>query len=467
MNKISLPTQPYHLICGTICGSIPQITPLLKDINKLTHYYFLQQITLYLLANSVTEEQLKNCVAKNCSQITSVNILTHQNKQMLSIGKARCLLQKAIGQTMVKDNQGTENIFTWLIDDDMRIPAIAENYLQYLPLMKQRGIDAVIGCIDGSPPNPPAHGMRVQINDLYHNLTWLETLQPDMILPDKSSENEEFRKRYPDYYYDLSRKHSAHLTLPYWLESTHHTWTVAEARQYIFNNLDKIFTGEPFLRPLINRLPENPLNAMRPSCNRGGNCFILNAQTLTLTPNAITQTNGTENRRSDMVWALINRYYHGFNMVQVDFPLYHHRFTNNKNTYDLEKHIAEMIGSSIYASLDDFLQRHPKHHWNFTQSEINEILQLYRAYNERRLKQYISNQQANNDLLHQLEHRFAQKYPTLKNFIAQARQFTNVNNFKTLSDSCKQQDRIISQFLLSLPAIINDYSKICRADTAS
>ncbi len=471
MSATSPLCQPYHLICGIICGSISQITPLLQDINTLTAYDFLHNVSLYLLANGVTQQQLQDCTAENCPQIPPENtvILTDTTPEILPIGKARSLLQQSIGQAMLAHQQ-QDNI-AWLMDDDMRIPASAQAYLPYLPLMKQRGIDAVIGCFDGGSPNPPAYGMRVQINDLYHNLSWLETLQADAILPDKSLENTKFRKTYPDYYYDLSRKHSAHLTLPYWLEKSHASETVTEARHDMLSNLDKIFTGEPFLRPLVTQISANPLQAMRASCNRGGNCFILNPHTLTLTPNAITQSNGMQNRRSDMIWALINRYYHGFNIMAVDFPLYHHRFANVKRDYNLPKHIAELKGAALYASLADFFtaptSQRLQGNWHFTDTDCEAVIADYQKYIQTRLDAYQQNYQAINQLLQQLSNEFVQhypqRYPTLAPFIQHAQKWVRAENLTAMQHACRlhnaSDNTDLQQFLLALPAIINDYTK--------
>lgn len=409
---------PYHLICGIICGSMQQITPLLQDINQLTRCDFLEKIDVYLLANGVSHQQIADSIADICPAIIkeNIHIFTSYEAQILSIRKARNLLQKSIRQAMLID----KNAIAWLIDDDMRIPKIAEHYLKWLPIMKVRGVDAVIGCCDGGSPNPAAHGMRVQINDLWHNLNWLKTLDDNDILPDKSQENAEFRVKYSDYYYDLSRKHHEHLTKPYWIIPNHPHETVAEARHYLLDNLGKIFTGTPFLRPLINEIPKYPLDAMHPSCNRGGNCFILNDNTLTDTPNLTTQSDGVENRRSDMIWALINRYYYGFNIVAVNFPLYHHRFVGMRKTYHLQKNIAEIRGAALYASLCDFFASTSNASWHFTDAHCTSIMTAYQDYMTKRLHAYQQNYQAIDNLLQQLSASFASEYPQILPFIQQA-----------------------------------------------
>ena len=100
----------------------------------------------------------------------------------------------------------------------MRIDTRALEYLAFLPKFKKRNIDILLGCHEGSSPNPPLNGLRVLLVDLYHNVLWLKNLPLESVLPDRSKENSILRDTYPDYYYDLSRKHSAHLEYPHWLE---------------------------------------------------------------------------------------------------------------------------------------------------------------------------------------------------------------------------------------------------------
>ncbi len=444
---------PYHLIVGIICGSLQQITPLLQDINLLRRYKFLTKVSLHLLANGVSAQQLTSLVIDTCPDIkeSDIHILKTDETKNLTICKARNVLQKSIGQAM----EYQPEVIAWLLDDDMRIPETARDYLPWLPSIKQQGVDTMIGCIDGGSPNPPAHGMRVQINDLWHNLNWLAGLDNDALLPDRSKENATFRKQYPDYYYDLSRKHDEHLTKPYWLIGDN--LTVSEARQYILKNLDRIFTGEPFLRPLMNELPENPLEAIQPSVNRGGNCFILNHKTLTDTPNLTTQTNGMDDRRSDMIWALINRYYYGFNIMAVNFPTYHHRFVGNGKDYNLQKNIAEVKGAALYASLSNFFINNPNAGWNFTNEQCTHIITQYQYYIEKRLDAYKQNYQAIEELLQRLLAGFSAQYSQIEPFIEHAKKWIDEENLTVIRNNCVENEDALTEFLKTLTKEIMDY----------
>ena len=453
MNSPPATTHSYHLICGIICGSAPQIAPLLQDINKLSRYKFLKKISLYLLANGESRVVIAGYIAKNCPDILkeNIHILENHKNARLQISKARNLLQQSVGRAMLSD----ETAIVWLIDDDMRIPEIAETYLKWLPIIKQKNIDAVIGCITGGSPNPAAHGIRVQINDLLYNLNWLATLHDNDLLPDKSQQNAAFRLRYPDYYYDLSRKHSEHLSKPYWVMANHPNATVAGTRQFMLDNLDKIFTNEPFLRLLIINVPQDPLENMRPSCNRGSNCFIFNPKTLTQTPNISTSGNGSENRRSDMIWALINRYYHGFNIVAVDFPLHHHRFIATNTNYDLSKNIAEIKGAALYASLCDFFERDSNAGWNFTDKDCRYIIAKYQEHISKRLKACQQNYDAIDNMLEQLAEKKFDKYPQLTTFGAKTRNWIQAENLIAIENACKHDKNNLKEFLINLPKEIN------------
>ena len=447
--------KPFCLIIGIICGSITQMKPLLDDINQLSTYPFLRKISIHILANDEKAEPIKQAINKNLPAIEPENIHLWQHPDstaQLPIGQARSELQKKIGE----DIKNQHNSVAWLLDDDMRIPAIAKTYLTYLPKMKNNGTDVVLGCIDGGSPNPAAHGMLTQINDIIHNLSWLNNLSDTQILPDRVEENKKFRIQYPDYYYDLSRKHSDHLIKPYWLVKQNDAETVMDARVRMIGNLNKIFRGEPFMRPLINDIPTDPIAQAMPSCNRGGNCFILNAKALSNTPNSIPYSNGIQNRRSDMIWALINRYHYGLNIVQVNFPVYHHRFTALSEKYNLEKNIAEMIGSAIYASLQKFFINNPHANFIFTHSDMQKIIDLYRHYINRRLNQYRTNYIIINHLLDKL-----QNLNDVDNlfdvFIRRARSWADGKHIDMIAKICLQQNTTLLEYFYSLPEEIDNY----------
>lgn len=131
------------------------------------------------------------------------------------------------------------------------------------------------------------------------------------------------RARYPDYYYDLSRMHTAHLEMPHWLEPAVPSETVREAYSRLLHGAVGLLSGAPLTRPIISATPLDPLSSAKDSVNRGGCTFILNHRALSETPNTILALHGREARRSDMVWAIVNGHYRRMVIKAVGFPVHH------------------------------------------------------------------------------------------------------------------------------------------------
>lgn len=423
--------QPFTLIIGVICGSIVQIEPLLLDINKLRKLPFLNKVEVVVLANGEDSQKVISLTSQIFIDDSSLAFQVLENQlpgNTLPIGQARSLLQKTVGRKM----EAMPSSYAWILDDDMRIPIVASEYLSWLPAFRKKGIDVLIGSFNGGSPNPPAHGIRVQINDLIHNLRWLSKLKPEEKLPDRNQNNAIFRKEYPDYYYDLSRKHQKHLTQSYWVVPEYPKESVASALQRILSGINKIFTGEPFLRPLISELPCNPIDESYPSCNRGGNTFILSSSALISTPNIAMMSGKKENRRSDMIWAIINKYYHGLKIHAVSFPVNHHRYIGTSNSICLTKTVSEIKGAALYAAMLRYFEKSPNSAWFFTNEQIIEITNLYFNYIEERLMAYKENFNAIHTMLEVLGLEFGNTNVEVEQLIDTVRKWVDFNNLNVI-----------------------------------
>ncbi|KVX03051.1 hypothetical protein [Shewanella frigidimarina] len=458
------PLQPlacnsFSLIIGVICGSITQIKPLLNDINTLRLLSYLQNIEVHILANGEKRSDVDKVATLIFAQKNSPIAVTYGTEQtkVLSIGQARSQIQKCVGKKMLDFT----HCYAWILDDDMRIPNEAHAYLTWLPAFKKNKIDVLVGNFNGGSPNPPAHGIRVQLNDLIHNLKWLNGLQENQILPNRERENERFRLTYPDYYYDLSRKHDEHLGMPYWITPECEGESVLEAKHRVIKNVFKILTGEPFLRPLIVPISKNPLLDSKPSCNRGGNTFILNSEALLKTPNAILLTNGEENRRSDMIWAIINRYYHSLTIQSVSFPVYHHRFVNVKAKFNLHKTVSEIRGAALYAAMIHYFESNPLNKWHNLPSNGDIISIAYAEYVERRLLQYSENFSVITQQLKIIESEYLSAHPSINSAMKEIKTWVSKENFNTIASMVNNADNNIDivGFIASLNTQIDAFCK--------
>jgi hypothetical protein len=390
---------PFSLYVGIITAAPEMLSPLLQDLGKLASCQCLEQLTVVVLDNVCLSSSLKDIVQAVKARRMNTIAITLERQSLdakrgifgtglrtrpqgkASIATARTMLQRYVGELM-KSDAGS---FGWLLDDDMRIDARACQYLPWLPAFRQNGVDVLIGACEGVSPNPPLHGVQCRLFDLLHNLAWLDSLPRFSTLPDRAAENRAMRARFPDYYYDLSRKHTEHLTFPHWIEPLQPGESVSSARERLIEDAPRILRGAPFTRPLVTTMPEDPLSAAVDSVNRGGHTFVLNHLALTATPNVSLRLGGRETRRSDMLWAIVNRHHRRMKIKAVGFPVIHVGLAANATSIDIEKVQDELGGAAVYAALVEFLRECPHHILDFSEDELQNLSEITLRHRDRRL----------------------------------------------------------------------------------
>ena len=382
--------ETYSLYVGIICSNYEVFHPLLKQLDALRQKCcFINHLRIFLLENNLPEEDKQRILKYSEQTSLAVTFITSEmedewiskgifenfarNKNgFFSIAQSRTMLQKYIGQIM----DGKTNTVAWILDEDMQLTEKTVNGLKILHKLKDKGIDILIGKYEYSSPNPPINGIRIQLVDIYNNLRWLLNQNPNDFLPDLSDENLEIIKKYPDYYYDLSRKHFGHLECPFWIKPISPQETIGNATKRLCRDAIKIFGGTPITRPLVTIQTNNILDSVKDSVNRGGNTFVFNAAALQNTPNINIRISGTDIRRSDMIWAIVNKYYRKMAVKTADIPVWHAgKEMADYSILDIDKLREEILGSILYASLTDFLKTRPSHSLKFTEDEIQYILQ--------------------------------------------------------------------------------------------
>ncbi len=373
---------PFRIVIGVITSEPETVWPLLKSVAVLGI-----NAKVMILDNGCPLGELERVTSKAGRLGLNASVFDIQRQQrdsesglfgdmftnrpleQVGIAQARTMIQRYLGREIT----GDKTAVGWLLDDDMRVDSRAKKYLRWLPSLRESGVDIVLGSYEGSSPNPPLNGLRVQLVDLLHNIRWLKGLPPEQLLPDRSEENQRARREYPDYYYDLSRKHTAHLEQIHWIEPSKPSETVKQAESRLLRDANRLMEGVPLTRPLSANTPIDPLQEARHSVNRGGCTFVLNPNALNLTPNIIIQINGREARRSDMLWAIVNRYYRKFVVKAVGFPVDHVARKSTASGFNLVKVQGEIVGSAMYAGLTRFLDTNPTHSLAFTDGELIEV----------------------------------------------------------------------------------------------
>lgn len=277
------------------------------------------------------------------------------------IGPARTMLQAYV--TRVSEQR--TGAIAWILDDDSRLDNRTDHreapqfksFLASLGKMRAIGVDVVLGSITGDPPIPPGSTVRTQLVDLYHNLAWLAGLDADATLPDRRAENRVSRAAARDYYYDLSRRDTHHLEWPFWLTPCQPGEQVGDAFARMVESLPRILAGQGVFRPLLLDSPLDAIASMRPSVQRGTNTFVFDCAAFTDFPNLAPRFAGDVLRRSDMIWALLNRYAGGRRLVSATLPIRHDRSSEPPVGLDLGRLVGDIRGYALYSALEDVLVR--------------------------------------------------------------------------------------------------------------
>lgn len=399
--RSSSPAHPrLSLYVGVITSDPMTLLPLLRGLSVLARDKSIARLVTVVLDNASPVVDLSHALREARASGHSVAVISvdqqredaeagafgrvFQQRSVTPVGiaAARTMLQRYVG-TLMEQDPGS---FAWFLDDDMRVDDRALGYLRWLPVFREVGVDVIIGACEGASPNPPLNGLRVQLVDVFHNLVWLQGLPQDAALPDRSTENAALRENFPDYYYDLSRRHTAHLEMPHWIEPIVEGETVAEARARLLAGALGILSGQPLTRAIVIPVPVNPVAAAKDSVNRGGNTFVLDHGALTQTPNIVSRIQGREARRSDMIWAIVNRHYRRKNVKAVAFPVRHIGRGSYTPRLDIEKVQGEIVGSALYAGLVEFLNTRPEHMLDFSAEEAAEIQRMSTRHQDHRLR---------------------------------------------------------------------------------
>ncbi|MBM3853630.1 MAG: glycosyltransferase family 2 protein, partial [Verrucomicrobia bacterium] len=326
------------LVVGVIAddGHSDQFARLLDDLLALQSFDQICCLDVVVLHNGGTTGSIERAVVEYRGRGLALFLAT-ENQQVADakaghfgagfarppgrapIGPARTMLQSYVTRVA---NQRTGAI-AWILDDDSRLDNRTDHgdgppftsLLASLSKMRALGADVVLGSVTGDPPIPPGSTVRTQLVDLYHNLAWLAGLDAEAPLPDRRADNRAARAAARDYYYDLSRRDTHHLEWPFWLTPSQPGERVGVVFARMIDSLPRILAGQGVFRPLLLDSPLDSIASMRPSVQRGTNTFVFDCAAFTDFPNLAPRFAGDVLRRSDMIWALLNRYAGGRRLV--------------------------------------------------------------------------------------------------------------------------------------------------------
>ena len=279
-----------------------------------------------------------------------------------SIALARTMLQHYLF-LKAKPRQGA---VVWILDDDVMLEglryrddgsleAFDVDYASAIRRLKETGSCVVLGEVVGDPPLPFLSCIRTQLVDLYYNLGHLAALRPKARYPDRTDENRLSRLSRRDYYYDLSRTETDHLESPFWYEASEDGMQVERVFGEMVSRLPEMLTGSQIFRPLVQTVRDDPVSGLVPSVNRGPSTLLFDLQALRDFPNAVPTIGGSDTRRSDMVWSLLNRFVGGCKIVQAPLPVRQVRRAIPDAGPDFHTLAQDIRGYALYSSLHDVL----------------------------------------------------------------------------------------------------------------
>ncbi len=249
----------------------------------------------------------------------------------MAIADARTLLQACLYHLALE----RPGCAVWIVDDDMRLdPIVAEpTGLRRRPLelgralrrMRATGADICIGSYTDAPPLPAIASIRGQLVDLVWNLRRLSACDPEAPVPPASRHNAALRAWRRDYYHDLSKIETDRQETPFALEPSSPEERCGDALVRLVKMFPRILAGEAPLRPLAMEADDLDAFRVTEAVHRGGNTFVFSTDALSDLPNLSPTVAGRPTRRSDMIWALLQRQRLGRRVVSVPVGLRHDR----------------------------------------------------------------------------------------------------------------------------------------------
>lgn len=489
------------LLVGAITSpDVDKVARLMGDL--IAHYLPRRDLDLRVLllenggADEAMRAALRDAVADAAGRGLTVQLIDLEQQaadgadavdSIRSIARSRTLLQRRLYRAA----QELPDAVVWIVDDDCRVDG--DHAIDHLKRFRKDGAEVVLGVVTGAPPLPFLSCVRTQLVDLYHNLECLAHLHPDAPYPRCSDENAAARRRSRNYYYDLSRRETAHLESPFWYEPAGDS-TVGAAFSEMVEALPGILSGVQVFRPLVVDDAElvDPVAGAWPSVYRGPTTFVFDPEALRDFPNTAPAMDGADLRRSDMVWCLLNQFVGGRQVVQAPLPVRQLRAAADRNAgLDGGKLAADMRGYALYSCMRDVFERkagardsRPAHGpalLDFDRDDMVLALGRFRKYLHERMNAFALsyfrvrgllksfdryvNEAGRADFWWLADEKYAAAADALRRFVTQARRAYaafDIDDFRRRVEAGNDDMVPVREHLNALPRIIEQHRADCR-----
>ncbi|KQC02984.1 MAG: hypothetical protein APR53_06230 [Methanoculleus sp. SDB] len=288
----------------------------------------------------------------------------------------------------------------WVLDDDIRFETVEKDGMvvkitlvevqRAILHMKERGISIANGQVTGDAPIPAHSMLRTQLVDLLSHLKMYEA--GSSVIGKQSDFLPIIASKYPDYYYDYSDLHTAHLEIPF--------WTGIDCDK-LLRRIADIRSGINLFRQVVATEPESRLNedATRTIPQRGGNTMVLNPECLRMFPNISPRINATNVRRGDTFWCILNGRIKGQIVDRFPVALRQERTHEAGSNFNLDTLRSDMYGNAFVRSMDAYYLRKigetgelPRRiRLAISDEDIDAIVDAFRKILERRLLRFVEN----------------------------------------------------------------------------
>ena len=413
--------EHLNLIVGAITSpDVRSVTNLMESLLDKTSGMDDVSLRVVLLENGLHDDEsraaLTDAVTKMTQRGLEVSVMTLERQakdvatgvfratpEQLSGRKSIALSRTMLQHYLFLAAKPIPGAVAWILDDDIILEGLvsgedgathvsAIDYVSAIKRLKQANHGIVIGEVTGDPPLPVLSCVRTQFVDLYHNLQQLAHLSPDDAYPDRLLENRLQRLKGIDYHYDLSVARSDHLESPIWYEPSNRDMNAAQVLDEMTYRLPEILADRQIFRPLVSAAPAHPGAVTGPSLNRGSNTLVFDLQALREFPNAVPTVEGSDTRRSDMIWSLLNHVVSGRSVVQAHLPVRQVREADTVTSDHIGTLVDDTRGHALFSGLREVLKdksderelrnlpAHAATLLDLDETEIERALELYKRY---------------------------------------------------------------------------------------
>lgn len=295
----------------------------------------------------------------------------------------------------------------WILDDDIRLEYLTmKNKIVNLSLadlqntivrLRSEGISIAVGKITGDAPLPVQSTMRVQLLDLLFTLKERErVIAFDPAAPAQPFETrnsiDEIRTVFPDYYYDYSGEHTAHLELP----------VLSKNDGTVLSEIPAIGYGKNLTRPVAtphHAIYGDSLSCSRTIIPRGGNTLVLNPGCLREFPNLSPRIGRLNARRGDTFWCILNNRVRASKVGHFPLAVRQERTVEAAGVMSFDSLLADFYGSAFVRAMDEYYERKigetgsiPRRiRLSMKEKDLDQVCASFNRHLDGRLTQFVMN----------------------------------------------------------------------------